>query len=308
MQQQPGTIPPRTAKQRKRRMNLIGWCFLLPSFIGFVLFRFLPIIASFLLSFTKWNLVSGFSGIEFVGLSNFTDLVTDDTFLVSLKNTFLYVIGSVPAIIVIAIVLAVIVNNKIYLKSLSRLMIYMPYIFSMVTVSMVWLSLYSPNYGPINNFLRRLGIENPPGWVTSSKSSLAALVIIGVWSMVGYYMVIFMAGLQNIPASYYEAAEIDGAGSIYQFFKITLPMLSPTTFYVMITCIINSFQVFTAVKIMTEGGPGTSSMVTVYYVYNLAVKYNKIGYACAVSMVLFVLVFLITIFQFKMQKKWVYQE
>lgn len=295
------------AKRSRRRSTLIGWCFLLPSFIGFVIFRFLPIICSFLLGFTEWNLVSGFSGIKFAGIDNFIELFHNDTFLTSLLHTFQYAVIVVPFTVVLALIFAVIINDKIHCRSLVRLMIYMPYISSMVAVAMVWTSLYSPNYGPINSLLRSVGIENVPGWITSSKSALPALMIIGVWQAVGYYMVLFIAGLQCIPASLYEAAEIDGANAVQCFFKITIPMVSPTTFFVLINCIIGSFNVFTLVKVMTTGGPGDSTMVTVYYVYEQAVEYNKIGYACSASIILFFFVFIITFIQLKFSDKWVHE-
>jgi len=302
------SINARVARKRRNRNNLIGWCFLLPSFIGFLLFRFLPIISTTILGFTDWNLVSGIGGIQFNGVDNFIQIAKDKTFWIAFGNTFAFVLGSVPVTIILALILAVILNDKVFLKGGIRLMIYLPYISSLVAVSVVWLNLFSPSYGPINTVLQSLGISNPPGWVTSSEWALPALMIISVWQSVGYYMVIFVAGLQGISPSYYEAARIDGASGLRCFFKITIPMLTPTLFFVLITSVINSFQNFTLVNVMTQGGPGTSTMVLVYYVYRMVIKYSKVGYACAVSVVLFIILFIITAIQLGTQKKWVHFE
>lgn len=301
-------INARVARKRRSKSNLIGWCFLLPSFLGFLLFRFLPIVCTGILGFTDWNLVSGLSGIRFNGLDNFFQIAKDKTFWLAFKNTFLFVLGSVPATIIFAIILAVILNDRVFCRNGIRLMIYLPYISSLVAVSVVWLNLFSPSYGPINTVLMSLGIKNPPPWLTSSQWALPSLVIISIWQSVGYYMVIFVAGLQGISPSYYEAAKIDGASNLCCFFKITIPMLTPTLFFVMITSIINSFQNFTLVNVMTEGGPGKSTQVLVFYVFRLVIKYSKVGYACAVSVILFIILFIITAIQLGFQKKWVHFE
>ena len=295
-----------TIRRNQRKRNISGWCFLLPSFIGFTIFRFIPILSSFFLGFTDWNLVSGLPGIKFIGMENYAALATDSWFMDAFANTFVYVIITIPITIILSLLAAVIVNDKVYLRTPIRLMIYMPYISSIVAVSMVWLNLFSPSYGPINMFLKTFGIQNPPGWLQSSKYALLSIAIIGIWQTVGYYMIIFIAGLQNIPATYYEAAEIDGANVVQRFFKITLPVLSPTTFFVMITVVIQAFQIFTPIKIITQGGPGRATFVLVYYVYKLAVEYSKIGYANAVSVILFLFVLLITFIQLKLQKRWVF--
>ncbi|WP_274651182.1 carbohydrate ABC transporter permease [Paenibacillus humicola] len=304
-----GTELPRKARSGKgifRRENLDGWLFLSVSLIGYILFRFIPIIFSFVLSFSEWNLVSGLRGIRFTGLENFIEQWSDTWFLHSLVNTFYFSVVSVPISIALSLLAAVIVNESIYFKGFVRLLLYSPHISSMVAISIVWAVLYSPSYGPINMFLQSLGISHPPGWISSSAWAMPSLIIMSIWQSVGYNMVIMLAGLQGIPRDYYEAAEVDGAGVLQRFRSITIPLMSPTLFFVMITSVIGSFQIFAQVNILTKGGPGTSTSVLVYYIYNVAFNYNRLGYANSISWVLFVMIFALTLWQWRQQKKWVH--
>ena len=281
---------------------LKGYLFLLPNFIGFFIFMAIPIIMGLIISFTDYN---GFSQFNFIGLKNYIDMFRDEYFLVSLGNNLLYTAVTVPGIVVFALLLAVAVNTGIRCSGLFKTMFFLPNISSMVAVGIVWAMLFNPTMGPINNFLRSLGIENPPQWISASDSALWSIMLVDIWKKAGYYMVILLAGLQSIPKQLYEAASIDGAGAVKKFFKITLPMLSPTMFMVMVLCIIQSFQVFDLVNIMTDGGPGRSSNVLVYRIYQEAFQNYKFGYASAYAVVLFVLVFIVTMIQFQGQKKWV---
>ncbi|MBZ4665992.1 sugar ABC transporter permease [Mahella sp.] len=271
--------------------NLIGWAFLSLNLAGYILFKLIPLIIALVLSFCEWNFVSGWEGIRFVGLENYGQLFSDEVFLVSLRNTIFYAIATVPIAIFIALIFGVILNDKVYFKSILRLVFYLPNISSMVAVSLVWMFLFLPSYGPINEFLQTIGIANPPRWLNASSTSLLSIAIVGIWQVLGYNTIIILAGLQGIPESLYEAAEMDGANAMWKFFKITIPSLSNTLFFLTIISIIRSFQVFTPVQIMTEGGPGTSSSVIVYYIYTTAFQYNNIGYASSMAWVLFLMVF-----------------
>lgn len=281
---------------------LKGYLFLLPNFIGFFIFMAIPIIMGLIISFTDYN---GFSQFNFIGLKNYIDMFRDEYFLVSLGNNLLYTAVTVPGIVVFALLLAVAVNTGIRCSGLFKTMFFLPNISSMVAVGIVWAMLFNPTMGPINNFLRSLGIENPPQWISASDSALWSIMLVDIWKKAGYYMVILLAGLQSIPKQLYEAASIDGAGAVKKFFKITLPMLSPTMFMVMVLCIIQSFQVFDLVNIMTQGGPGRSTNVLVFRIYQEGFQKLQFGYASAMAYFLFLIVLIVTLIQFREQKKWV---
>lgn len=289
-------------KKNTMKNYLKGYLFLLPNFIGFFIFMAIPIIMGLIISFTDYN---GFSQFNFIGLKNYIDMFRDEYFLVSLGNNLLYTAVTVPGIVVFALLLAVAVNTGIRCSGLFKTMFFLPNISSMVAVGIVWAMLFNPNMGPINNFLRSLGIENPPQWISASDSALRSIMLVDIWKKAGYYMVILLAGLQSIPKQLYEAASIDGAGAVKKFFKITLPMLSPTMFMVMVLCIIQSFQVFDLVNIMTQGGPGRSTNVLVFRIYQEGFQKLQFGYASAMAYFLFLIVLIVTLIQFRGQKKWV---
>ena len=289
-------MQPSVAKSRHRSLksgeNLAGWAFLSLNFIGYILFKLVPILMALILSFSKWNFVVGFKGIQFVGLQNYAKLFTDDVFKVSMINTLKYSFVMVPIAILLALIVGSILNNHVYFKSGIRLAFYLPNISSMVAVSVVWMILFLPSYGPINTFLTTLGIDNPPRWLNASKTSMLSIIIVSIWQSLGYNIIIVLAGLQTIPVTLYEAAKIDGANAVQTFFRITIPSLSSTLFFLTMISFISSFQVFTPVQVMTQGGPGTSSSVIVYYIYTTAFQYNNIGYASSMSWVLFLMVFI----------------
>ncbi|MEF2877341.1 MAG: sugar ABC transporter permease [Blautia sp.] len=289
-------------KKNTMKNYLKGYLFLLPNFIGFFIFMAIPIIMGLIISFTDYN---GFSQFNFIGLKNYIDMFRDEYFLVSLGNNLLYTAVTVPGIVVFALLLAVAVNTGIRCSGLFKTMFFLPNISSMVAVGIVWAMLFNPTMGPINNFLRSLGIENPPQWISASDSALWSIMLVDIWKKAGYYMVILLAGLQSIPKQLYEAASIDGAGAVKKFFKITLPMLSPTMFMVMVLCIIQSFQVFDLVNIMTQGGPGRSTNVLVFRIYQEGFQKLQFGYASAMAYFLFLIVLIVTLIQFRGQKKWV---
>ncbi|BAO06580.1 MULTISPECIES: carbohydrate ABC transporter permease [Enterococcus] len=283
------------SRKLKRKNTLIAWSFIAPNFIGFLIFTLVPVVFSLILAFMKWD---SFSTPEFVGLQNFTRMLSDDTFWLSLKNTFLYTIGVVPLTLVCSLGLAILLNQKIKGVKFFRTAFFFPYVTSLVAIAVVWSMLFHPTMGPINQFLRVV-IENPPGWLSSSDWALTAIIIVSVWRGMGYYMILYLAGLQGISKELYEAAAMDGANKWKQFIHITVPALRPTTFFVTIMLVINCFKIFDLVQVMTDGGPGRATNVLVYQVYSEAfVKFN-FGYASAIAMVLFVIVLVITVIQFK---------
>ncbi|MGM0274731.1 carbohydrate ABC transporter permease [Enterococcus sp. AZ080] len=283
------------SRKLKRKNTLIAWSFIAPNFIGFLIFTLVPVVFSLILAFMKWD---SFSTPEFVGLQNFTRMLSDDTFWLSLKNTFLYTIGVVPVTLVCSLGLAILLNQKIKGVKFFRTAFFFPYVTSLVAIAVVWSMLFHPTMGPINQFLRVV-IENPPGWLSSSDWALTAIIIVSVWRGMGYYMILYLAGLQGISKELYEAAAMDGANKWKQFIHITVPALRPTTFFVTIMLVINCFKIFDLVQVMTDGGPGRATNVLVYQVYSEAfVKFN-FGYASAIAMVLFVIVLVITVIQFK---------
>src|SRR5699024_3123935 len=278
-----------------RQNILTALSFITPNFIGFFLFTVVPVVFSLVLAFMRWD---SFGTPEFVGLKNFSKMMSDDTFWISLKNTVIYTVGVVPLTLICSLGLAILLNQKIRGVKFCRTAFFFPYVTSLVAIAVVWNMLFHPSMGPINQFLK-IFIENPPGWTSSSDWALTAIIIVSVWRNMGYYMILYLAGLQSINQEMYEAAEIDGANKWRQFWNVTLLSLRPTIFFVTIMLVVNCFKIFDLVQVMTEGGPGRATNVLVYEVYNEAfVKFN-FGYASAIAMVLFVIVLVITIIQFK---------
>lgn len=290
-------------KQKARKEFLIGMGFILPSFIGFLVFTFIPVIISLVLSFTKWNFMEGWRAIKFNGLDNYIRLFSDDWFLTSYKNNIIFTVVTVPCLIALGLVTAVMINKYIWGGGILRIMFFIPYIASVVAVCAVWMVLLQPSFGPINQILQTIGIKNPPKWLADFKWSLPSIMIIYIWQQLGYYAIVFLAGLKGISEEVYEAAKIDGASPIRQFFSVTVPLVSPTTFFLTIMGIIGSFKVFDQISVLTQGGPGNSSSVMAYYVYRTAFEYFDMGYANTLAWALFLLVFLVTLSQWKLQSK-----
>ncbi|MBP7347045.1 MAG: sugar ABC transporter permease [Butyrivibrio sp.] len=290
-------------KVKYRKSEVIsGYLFILPSLVIFITFMIIPIFMGLYISLTDYD---GFKTMNFVGLQNYAAMFKDSYFLVSFKNNIVYTLFTVPGTMILSLLLAVAVNKGIKGSSVFKTVFFFPYITSMVAVGIIWTLLFNPTVGPINNFIKSIGIANPPGWLLSTKSALPAVMIVTVWKWSGYYMIIFLAGLQGIPKQLYEASEVDGASGLTKFFHITLPLLSPTTFLILILLIINSFQVFDLINIMTEGGPGRATNVLVYRIYQEGFKYMHFGYASAEAYFLFAIILIITGIQFRGQKKWV---
>ena len=292
----------KTAKKKFKREWRKGYRFILPNFIGFLIFMAIPIVMGLGISFSDYG---GFGMPKFVGISNYVKMFQDEYFRVSFVNNILYTLVTVPGTIVAALLLALAVNTGIKGSGFFKTMFFFPTITSMVAVGIVWGIIFNPYTGPLNQILEAIGIQNPPMWLASSKTALLSIMIVAIWKQAGYYMVILLAGLQSIPQQLYEAAQIDGAGAIKRFFNVTLPMLSPTMFMVLILNIISSFQVFDLINIMTGGGPGRSTNVLVYRIYQEGFQQLKFGYASAMAYFLFLIVLIVTLIQFRGQKKWV---
>ena len=264
-----------------------------------------PLVFTALLSFSNWSFFAGLDGINFIGLENYRDLANDFYLGASIGNNFVLSLLAVPITIFSALVLAVILNQKVFMQGFVRSLVFMPYVATLVAVAIVFGALFQPNYGPVNNFLRAIGVSSPPGWLGDVRWALPSIAIIWIWKNLGYMTVIFMAGLQTIPSTYYEVAQIDGANALQKFFRITVPLVSPVTFFLAITGLMNSFKVFPEINVLTKGGPGTATYVMVYHIYVQAFESYKMGYASTLAMVFFAITMSITLVQWLAQKKWV---
>lgn len=271
--------------------------------IGFVLFTGGPILISLIFSFTDWT---GVNIGKWLGLGNYAALMNDKVFWVATQNTFLYSFGAVTLGTIGALAVALLLNQHLPGTTLLRMIYYVPSVASGVAVSILWLWLFNPQSGLVNYLLSLVGIKGPL-WLASTQWALPALVIKSLWG-IGANMIILLAGLQAIPVSLYEAAKIDGANAWDEFRNVTLPMLSPVLFYVLVITTIASFQILTDVLVMTQGGPGTATTVYVFYIYRLAFQYLKMGYASALAWILFIIIFVLTLLQLWGSKKWVYYE
>lgn len=276
-----------------------GYTFLAPVILGFLVFTVAPVIMSFYYSLTNYD---GILEPSFVGLKNYINLFTNAEFGTSLWNTLYFTIGTVPVGGFLSLLVAVLLNQKIKLVGLYRSAFFIPVIVSFVSVAMVWQWMYNQDYGLINSFLGSLGLYQPP-WIASEQWAMPSVIIMSIWKGLGFNSVILLAGIQGISASLYEAADIDGASAIQKFTKITLPLVRPTMMFVLIISMINAFQAFDQIYIMTNGGPGSATQVVCYLIYMNAFQYFKQGYASAMAYVLFLIIFVASIIQLKISEK-----
>lgn len=281
--------------------NISAWMFVLPAFLGTFIFIILPVFASFVISFLKWDLLSP---PEFVGFENYAELFSNPMFYQVLFNTFYYAICVSILGVILPLVLAVILDRKIKGSEFFKTIYFLPFITPMVVIAIVWEWIFDPYRGVLNWFLMGAKIE----WLYDPKIAMLALIAVSVWKLIGYNMVLFLAGLSGIDKNLYEASKIDGASEIKNFFYIIVPVLSPTIFFVMIITVISSFQVFDLIYLMTKGGPMNSTNVIVYWLYNNAFEFFKVGEASAIAYVLFFIILGLTFLQWKLRKKWVLNE
>lgn len=286
-----------------KRQSLLGYAFIGPNMLGVLVFFILPAIYSFYLMFTDYRFMN--PELHFVGFDNIKRMLGDELFYVSLRNTVVFLL-SVPVSILLAFLVAAALNKAVYWKKTLRALYFMPYITSGVAVAFVWMLLFQPSDGPINGLLRAIGITHPPGWLSTTDTSMLAIDIIWVWFMLGYNMIIYLAALQEIPEELLEAAKIDGAKPWQIMGRIVWPLVSPTTFLLLVTGLIMSIKTFGIIQAITQGGPGNSTTVLSLFIYQNAFRYYEMGYASAISWSLFAIILIFTALQWIGQKRWVH--
>ena len=290
---------------RETKRDLVAYSFIAPNFIGFCVFTLIPIVFAFALAFLKWD---GSNPIEWAGIRNFVKLTDDTFFKAALVNTIIYCVGTVPLTMVASLALAIVLNQKVIGRGIFRTLSFFPYVASLVAITSVWKMLFHPSKGPINSILYNVfhvAQEDLPQWFSGSLV-LLSMILFSMWKYMGYYMVIYLAGLQGISAELYEAASLDGANTWNKFRYVTWPQLSSTTFFVVVMLTINCFKVYDVAVMLAGGGNGeltTSATVLVYYIYQKAFIDWDLGYSSAVAMVLFFMVLAVTIIQFRGQAR-----
>jgi len=292
------------------RRQLEGYFFLLPNITGFLVFTAFPVVAALSLSLFRWDLLTP---PVYVGLGNFQELWRDAQFRRVVWNTAWFTFGTVPARVALSLLLAVALNQRIRGIVFYRTVYFLPVVSSLVATALVWQWIFNGNFGLLNSTIRAVGDAfglalNPPDWLNSTRWAMPAVMILNIWKNVGFTTIIYLAGLQGIPQELYEAAEVDGAGALDRFRHVTIPMISSTTFFVLIMSFIWAFQVFDEAFIMTQGGPAFATTTMVYYVYLNAFRWFRMGKAAAVAWVLFVIIFLFTLLQMRYQRRWVHYE
>lgn len=288
----------------QRREHIAGLLFISPTLIYFFVFFLLPLLVCIYAGFTNWNILS--PNRAFVGLRNFEKLFADDKFWMALKNT-LYMLIPIPFYLVFALLFGYACHKNILGNKVFRAIYYLPFISSVVALVLIWKWLFNSQYGLINNFLAWLGIAGP-NWLNDPVWTKRMIVIMITWKMIGIISIYYIAALKSISRTYYEAAEIDGASSLQQFFKITLPLLTPTTFYLMIMGVIGSLQTFVEVQLFApDGGRGYGVGTIIYYIWQKAFSSSQMGYACAAATVFGLFILVLTVAQFVISRKWVYE-
>jgi multiple sugar transport system permease protein len=289
-------------RKQARSETLWGYALIAPMLLGFTIFFLFALFASLFLSFTSWDVLST---PVWVGLDNYVQLLRDDEFIASMKNTAAITVPNVLFRLMISLALAIALNSDIRFRAMYRVLFFMPVLTMPVAIATIWKWLYDPTFGPVNATLGQLGLPRPE-WLSNPDTAVFAVVIVLLWSGVGYDMIIFLAGLQNIPREYYEAAQIDGAGGWRRFRDITLPLLTPTTFFLTVIAIISSLQVFDLVYVMTNVGTSNRLPTVVYYVYEEGFRNFRMGYAITVAWALLVIILVFTLLQFRLQRRWVH--
>ncbi|MGX7163870.1 carbohydrate ABC transporter permease [Enterococcus massiliensis] len=291
------------SKKYDKQHLIYGYLFIAPTAIGLFLLNIYPAIQTILLSFQR---STGFGNAVFVGLTNYKKLFVDKEVWQSLLNTLIYAVVSVPSIVVFSLLAAVLMNQKIKGLSVYRTIYFLPVVAAPSAVAMIWRWLFNSDYGLINFILKKIGL-NGIQWITDPNIAISTIIIVGVWSAIGYNMILLLSGLQEIPKDYYESSKIDGAGAIRQFFSITLPLVTPTLFFVVVTTIIGAFQVFDVIFMMIE--PSTEAMLhtqsLAYLFYKYSFILNDKGYGSAIVVLLLLIILVLTAVQMKLQKRWV---
>jgi multiple sugar transport system permease protein len=285
-----------TARQMRREWS--AYAFLSPGLLLFTVFTLAALAFSFYLSFHSWSIIDPYK--PFVGMQNYRDAVTDPDLGQAVINTGYFTIASIPLTMIVGLLIALLLNQKIWGRAIFRAIFYLPVITPMVVSSIVWKFIYNGDYGILNYYLARLKvIDGSINWLSDPNLAMPAVIIMAVWQNLGFAMVIYLAGLQSIPPHYYEAARVDGANGFQQLTRITIPLLAPTTLFLVVTSVIGSFQVFTQIYIMTNGGPIGRTNTIMYFIYQNAFQFFKMGYASALSVLLMLMLGVFTIFQLR---------
>lgn len=283
-----------------------GYAFITPNLVGLAVFTLLPVAFTIVIAFTNWDVVSGLTGLEWVGFRNFATIMVDPAFWHSAGLTVVYVGLSVPLTVACGLAVAVALDGPVPGRSILRLLFFIPFVSNLVAISETWILLYSPQFGPIDALMRAVGVHHPPVWLASSAWAMPALIIMTIWSGVGYSAVLYTAALQDVPRDLLEAAEIDGAAVWARFVRITLPLLSPATFLLILTGLINTSQTFGAINLLTQGGPGQSTTVLSYYIYQNAFRFYHFGYAAAMSVLMLAVVVVLALLLWLAQRRFVH--
>lgn len=300
------------SKGKKKRSGFTAFPFLLPSLIGLMIFSLFPLVISGFISVTDWNgldklLSPGFLQNHFIGFGNFKMIFMSSEFWRTLGNTAEYIILYIPFMLCASLGVAYLLSRSHPGIGLFRVIYYIPVLTSWVAASLIWKTVLSPQYGALNNILAVFGIHGP-GWLLDEKWAMPAIVLVSVWKDMGFFGLILLSGTVGINKSYYEAASIDGANGWKKFTRITLPLLTPSIFYVLIVGMINAFQLFPQIMIMTDGGPNGATEVMVERIYKYGFRYYRMGYAAAFSWILFVIIMIFTAIQMKGQERWVHYD
>ena len=290
----------------KRREALVGYLFILPTYIGFVIFILYPLIESMRISFQEFSLLRGST---YIGLDNYAQMFSDSRLRISYINTIIFTLFAVFFNAGIGLLLAVMLNRRLprLMRNLYRSIFFFPVLIAHTYIAVIWRFLYQQDTGVINYYLGVLGVEPIP-WLSNVHWAMAAIIILDVWKNTGFAMLVFLAGLQSIPHEYYEAAQLDGANERQLFFRITIPLLSPTIFFILVIFMIGALQVFDTIIVLTAGGPGDATRSVVLYIYEIAFRTFNMGYAAAVSMTLFAIILALTALQFWISRRWVHYE
>lgn len=302
----------KTNFQKKAIEIWVASPFLLPSVIGLILFSVLPLFISALISMTDWNGLDkltdpAFLQEHFIGFDNYKTILMSIEFWNTLQNTLVYIILYIPLILGASLLVAYLLSRTCKGVSVFRVIYYIPVLTSWVAASLIWKSVLSPQYGALNNILGLFGIEGP-GWLLDERWAMPAIVLVSIWKDMGFFGLILLSGIIGIDKTYYEAASIDGANGIKKFVKITLPLLTPSIFYVLIVGMINAFQLFPQIMVMTDGGPNGATQVMVERIYKYGFRYYRMGYAAAFSWILFLIIMVFTAVQMKGQERWVHYD
>lgn len=293
------------ADRIQRRQNRYGYAFIAPWLIGLFAFTLIPMIFSLFLSFSKWDIVTGLGTIQWIGMENYAKIFSDNKFYKALEVTFRYCLISIPSYQVISLLVAMLLNMRIKFMHGFRLIFFLPSIIPTIASSMIWMQMLGKD-GVLNQSLKVFGIEGP-SWLNTPQTALYGLIIMGVWG-IGNTIIIYLSGLQGVGEELYEASAIDGANSFQRFFKITVPMISPTIFFNVVMAVIGSFQYFTQAFVMTEGGPLNSTLFYNLYLYTKAYKELKMGYASALAWIMFIIIMFFTLLVIRSSSFWVYYQ